>query len=524
MRKYSKRSTGAHVVKQGSRGALILAVAGAAGLTGLRSARAAFSFVPGDLVVSSSTYTGTPGLITVGQALPGGGNAIADGTYPTVFNNDTVDGSFGVTSPIFLNQYSVSGSTLTPAGSLPIDTTQIVTSFSSKSELAINLSPDGHSLTFMGYVAPPNTLDVSNSNTPGVVDPTNPVKSSFSRGIGQLDSTGKLTVIPTNAYSGNNGRAAITSNGNYYLVGNSNNGTGTPANVVAVAGAQITNLATAPNTVQDGSFSITQIPNPATPGQNYPADKAGKDNNFRGEAIFNNTLYVTKGSGGNGINTVYQVGATGSLPTVANPATSINILPGFPTTLAKTTNFFPFGIFFANASTLYVADEGDGTIANAATDPNSGLEKWSLVNGTWQLDYTLQKGLNLGTQYAIANYPSALNPAADGIRNLTGQVNADGTVTLYGITSTVSASGDQGADPNQLVGITDTLSATTLPANESFTVLQTASFGQVLRGVSFAPTASVTAVPLPNAAGMGLLTLGGLVAAGFVRRRRLAAN
>ena len=46
----------------------------------------------------------------------------------------------------------------------------MVTSFSSKSELALNLSTDHSSLTFMGYVAPIDALDVSNSNTPGEVD------------------------------------------------------------------------------------------------------------------------------------------------------------------------------------------------------------------------------------------------------------------------------------------------------------------------------------------------------------------
>ena len=30
--------------------------------------------------------------------------AVADGTYPTVFNNDTVDGLFGVTAPIVLDE------------------------------------------------------------------------------------------------------------------------------------------------------------------------------------------------------------------------------------------------------------------------------------------------------------------------------------------------------------------------------------------------------------------------------------
>ncbi|TYL70147.1 hypothetical protein [Bradyrhizobium cytisi] len=36
------------------------------------------------------------------------------------------------------------------------------------------------------------------------------------------------------------------------------------------------------------------------------------------------------------------------------------VLKGFPTNLAKTATTFPFGIWFANAKTLYVADEGDG--------------------------------------------------------------------------------------------------------------------------------------------------------------------
>jgi hypothetical protein len=68
-------------------------------------------------------------------------------------------------------------------------------------------------------------------------------------------------------------------------------------------------------------------------------------------------------------------------------------------------------------------------------------------------------------------------------------VNGDGTVTIYAVTSTVSGSGDQGADPNQLVVITDKLSATnaTEAASEKFRLLRTAESGTVLRGVSFAP-------------------------------------
>ncbi len=138
-------------------------------------------FEPGNLVVSGSVYTGPASLFTPGvtQLPPGctGSNcapAIADGSYPGVFNNDTVDASFGVTSPIFLDQ-------LTPAGRLvnvlrvPDETgwggaaaDHVVTSFSSKSEIALNLSTNGRDLTFMGYDAVPDAVDVSNSNTPGV--------------------------------------------------------------------------------------------------------------------------------------------------------------------------------------------------------------------------------------------------------------------------------------------------------------------------------------------------------------------
>jgi hypothetical protein len=179
----------------------------------------------------------------------------------------------------------------------------------------------------------------------------------------------------------------------------------------------------------------------------------------------------------------------------------ITILPGFPVTLAKaSTAMFPFGIWFADENTLYVADEGDGTTANAATSKTSGLQKWSLVNDTWQLDYVLQDGLNLGQQYSVDGYPPSIDPAADGLRNLTGRVNHDGTVTIWAVTSTVSANGDQGADPNKLVKITDLLRATTLPASdghhdwddswEQFVTVRTAAYGEVLRGVAFAPESS----------------------------------
>jgi hypothetical protein len=241
----------------------------------------------------------------------------------------------------------------------------------------------------------------------------------------------------------------------------------------------------------------------------FGSDKPGKDTNFRGMTIFQNTLYITKGSGGNGINTVYQVGSAGMLPTgtAADLAkVPITILPGFPNTLASTSTSFPFGIWFANATTLYVCDEGDGTLVTPAVNGNvadaqslatAGLQKWSLVNGTWTMLYVLQDGLNIGVPYGVENYPLAINPATGGCRNITGQHNHDGTVTIYAITSTISANGDTGADPNKLVRVTDRLDATTLPTGDGdndrddrlghFVTLRSAKAGEVFRGVALAP-------------------------------------
>ncbi len=421
---------------------------------------------------------------------------IADGTFPGVFNNSAADGHFGITSPIFLDNLTTDGHLI---GTLAIPTDQIVTSFSSKSELAVNRSVDGKSITFMGYRGAPgfptavNVFDVSNANSPGVIDPTNAAVGQYYRSVAEVDSRGHLRITEGNAYSGDNGRAAIKGNGLYYTVGNDNSGnlskkqtttTIVGEELVQSTGAELLVPGQAPpvppNINKIGDFEINQVIEPST-GLPYALDKAGKDDNFRGMTIFKDTLYVTKGSGGNGINTVYQVGNAGVLPagdTAALAALPITILPGFPHTLASgvsstgaaTPVAYPFGIWFANAKTLYVCDEGDGTlvsppvngnVADATSLATAGVQKWTLVNGAWQMDYVLQNGLNIGVPYTIANYPADLSPATGGCRNITGHVGQDGIVTLYAVTSTISASGDQGADPNLLVKVTDRLDATT---------------------------------------------------------------
>jgi len=511
-----------------------------------------FHFWPGNLVVSRSVYDNNASNVQVGQVLPpdcpsasgacgAAGGAPYDGTYPYVWNDVIYDPSFGITSRIYLDQIAPNGwliNTLeVPNSMLPAAREgQLVTSFSSKSELGLHLSLDGKFLTFVGYVAPVNTVDVSNANTPLAIDPTNPDGQSFYRAVATVDGQGRFQFTETNAYSGDNGRGAILNNLNganvFYTAGNAGNGSNPqPEGVVLGAGAQLITPSSLPEALQNAaaptplaSFSVTALGD--------KADKIGKDDNFRGIAVYNNVVYYTKGSGSNGVNTVYFVDTTGTacpngvgvpaagaaLPTTPlsynastlskdGLPTNMCILAGFPSTPVKTatTVAYPFGIWFADANTLYVADEGDGYVGgtdlytHAAAQTTAGLQKWvfNATTKTWNLAYTLQSGLNLGQPYTVRNYPTGANPATnlpwapatDGLRQITGRVDEDGKVTIWVVTSTVSGGGDTGADPDKLVAIRDVLSNTTAAgaADEHFVTLRSAKFGEVLRGVSFTP-------------------------------------
>ena len=210
-------------------------------------------FVPGTIVITRTVYEGTADTVAIGESLPPGcqpatvqepppaapvsatatvnvpllpadqppattavgvscGFASDNGEAPNlkdshnVWNNAATDGSFGVSSPIYLDDLTTDGDKI---GTLPIPSNEIVTSFSSKSELALNRSIDGESLTFMGYrggpgcptltlsgsganltltqgnnvgpVSPtrPNLVDASASSTPGLCDPTDAAVSSY---------------------------------------------------------------------------------------------------------------------------------------------------------------------------------------------------------------------------------------------------------------------------------------------------------------------------------------------------------
>jgi hypothetical protein len=485
-------------------------------LAAANGARAS-NLINGDsLLVTTTTYEDVgevAGLVPGVTAIPGG-LAVSDGNVNTVWNNASVDGSFGVTSPITLEDLGATSGALLASETLP--TSEIVTSFSSKSELGLSIADtaSGPVATFMGY-APggagyPSTaagmLDVSNADNTAYEDTTNPVTQffgsnyAFNRSVVAVGSNGSFSVTQTLAYGGDNSRAAVLApNGLYYTVGNSNNGTGTPTQLTTTTGLEVVTPGTTANSAMiDPTF--TTYPK----YQTVSKDKPGKSSNFRGLTYFDGSLYFTKGSGSNGIDTVYTVSnPDGKLPTssTADSAT-ISILPGFPMDSAKETgaNFTPFGLFFANPTTLYVADEGSGDSTDATL--HAGLEKWTLSNGTWSLDYTLQAGL-IGDTYTVPGWD--YTETTTGLRNLTGEVNANGTVTLWATTATSSASGDNGADPNEIVEITDVLAdPTTPPAGETFSVFDGPQLGVRYGGVAFAaPEASTWAMMLIGFGGLG---------------------
>src|SRR5579872_4466614 len=106
-------------------------------------------FRPGNLLLSRVVYDNNPNNVAAGAQLPPncvGSNCVTatdNGAYPNVWNNDLVDGSFGITAKIVLDQLRPSGTVVNsvevPNSSqrhLGPDKDQMVTSFSSKSELA----------------------------------------------------------------------------------------------------------------------------------------------------------------------------------------------------------------------------------------------------------------------------------------------------------------------------------------------------------------------------------------------------
>lgn len=340
------------------------------------------------------------------------------------------DGSAALSSAAtlgFLNEYSVLGGAAIQTIGIPatVSGSQNALTFSgtATSEGQLLLSGDGHYLTLAGYNAVAGTASITTS-----------AASTVNRVIGVVGSSGAVdttTAINTGITTGNP-RSAISSDGNQLWLATSANGVlSTTKGTVGAA----TQLSTSPVNTRVLGISLGQ-------------------------------LYISAASGTFlGVSTI----GTGE-PTTSGQTTTQ--LTGFPTTGTHS----PYDYFFANANTLYVAD--DGTAANGG-----GIQKWTLSAGTWSLQYTL---LNNGSTTTAVR---GLAVDTSGANNI-----------LYAVTTATSA--------NNLIAITDT------GAGATATVLETAAANTVFRGVAFAPTA----VPEPST--LALATIGGVACLFALRRKR----
>jgi hypothetical protein len=420
-------------------------------------------------------------------------------------------------APLSLFEFSTSGTTsATYAGAMVLPQSNnganyaISGEYGSSSEGSLQLSGNGKYLTIMGYGV---NAAAFNANPAAYGSTNNALGQSGSltgqhytavpRVVALIGANGSVntTTALYNVYNNNNPRSVYTVDGkSFYVSGQGNSPDATGGVFYATAGAH----------------SATAITGLDTSGKTYSQDT-------RAVVVYNGQLYVSvdskegSGSARDYIGTLNAPGAP--LPTgLANNGNGPTQLVGFgnsggtgkETITAATTNginapgeqinLSPENYFFANATTLYVADSGSPK-NNSGTSSlgDGGLQKWDDVNGTWTLQYTLAAGLDL-----VKNSGTS---GTTGLIGLTGKV-IGGNVELFATSYTI---GD--TDPSYLFGITDKLSATS-GAGESFSLLATAPADSTFKGVSFAPA------PLPEPAAWALMIAGMGLIGGVARRSR----
>ena len=374
-------------------------------------------------------------------------------------------------SPITLDEVTTSGSIVgelvLPQTTTTVDgTTEYAISgeYGSSSEGILQLSEDGTSLVIGGYgvnAAAYNTGGAAVYGNAALAQSTSLLDSSYTpvaRVVADISYDGSVDTSTAlyNVFNTNNIRSVATVDGtSFYVSGQGVKGDTTQGVFYA----------------QDGANSATAIDNTT---------------DTREVEIVDGVLYVSRDSTQHGGTS--DIASYGTLLPVSD--TLAEVLPNISGTVTLTAaqantvnggavgtavNLSPESYFFANATTLYVADGGDPKEGGLG---DGGLQKWSFVDGKWVLDYTLSDGLNL-----VANTATA---GTTGLIGLTGTV-VGGNVELYATNTTI---GD--LDQTYLFGITDVLSATTAPTDESFVTLVTAAADTNIRGISFAPTASTT--------------------------------
>ena len=472
-------------------------VLGASALILGNSPSQAFEFLPGNLVIS--TVSGT-----------------------------TLDSASAIT----LKQFTLSnnGTTATAAGSLVLPQTTVGANsaisgeYGSASEGILQRSVNGQYLTIAGYGVNANTFNSAPSTTYGTsalgqttsltaAQQTGTPVTTVARVIALIGANGSVdtTTALTGVFNQNNPRSVATVDGSSFYVSGQGASKTDPTQGVFLASRGATTATAIDNSTDTRVVSIanTGSGNQLYVSRDYNPPGSGAQN-------FTNVSRLTNGSGGlptssSGLVTTHITppasplssgGNNGSINLTASLANGVN-----NSRIGSFVYLSPEQYFFANSTTLYVADSGQPKNGNAnkAALGEGGLQKWSLVNGNWVLDYDLVKGLSL-VNNANANNPTA--PGVTGLLGLTGQV-VNGQVELF-----ATSYGLNELSPSYLYEITDTLSFTSIgqAGNEQFNTLYAAGPGEAIRGVSFAP-----AVPEPST---WTMLIAGFAAIGFLGYRR----
>jgi hypothetical protein len=450
----------------------------------------------------------------------------------------TVSGStLDTAAPIVLQEFQLGtgGTSATSVGTLTLPQTSngansaISGEYGSASEGFLQQSVNGQYLTIMGYGVNATTFNTAPFSTYGATGLGQTTSLTAANQTGTVYTTVPRVVALIGADGSINTSTALTG------VFNTNN----PRSVVTVDGSSfyVSGQGASKTDPTQGVFYATLGATTATPIDNSTDTRAVEIVNTGS----GNTLYVSRdqnppGSGSQNFTNVSSLtGPGGGLPTSSAGLVTTHIIPpaspdslggnnGSINVTAATENgvndsrlgkfvyLSPEQYFFASSTVLYVTDSGQpkNGNANAAALGEGGLQKWVLTNGVWTLDYDLTAGLNLvNNANANANTPTA--PGVTGLFGLTGEV-VGGSVELF-----ATSYGLNELSPSYLYEITDSLAATSLPGNESFTTLyasDTTTDDVSIRGVAFAPA--------PEPASMALLATG-LTGLGLLRRRAMTA-
>jgi hypothetical protein len=472
-----------------------------------------------DLLVSAAILTCLASAAHAGAFTAGN---LVISVYGDVNGTSYVDNQ---ASPIELEQITTGGafvsSMLLPQSNAMVNGVQnyaISGEYGSSSEGLLQRSSNGAYLTIAGYGISAAQFDANAQSFGGGTKTCIGVGTCYplaqtasvptagatvvSRVIGLIDANGNVNTSTalTGVFNENNPRSVATADGKSFYI----SGQGFDKNDTTTQGVFLAQLGATTATPIDTSFDTRSV------------------------EIVNGKLYVSSDSTeGSGVHE--NISTYGGLPTSAATASILPDLQSkYKTTSASQLNSLdgalggqkiylsPESYFFANATTLYIADSGNPKGDNNGTGKTTqglgdgGLQKWVLSGGVWTLEYTLSAGLLDFVPDTTACGPNQVDCGTTGLIGLTGEVVGD-DVDLFATNSTL---GDE--DQTYLYGITDALDSTT-GAGEAFAMLDKAAPGTNIRGVAFAP------VPEPATWMvflLGLLGLGALVRFGSGPGRR----